>query len=226
MADPSRLRNVSIFANLSDEDLQRVAACLHERRYRKGSVIFNEGDPGEAVYIVNHGRVKVYRVSPDGREQIIAIWSDYQIFGLVVALDRSPYPASAQAVEDSTVWMIRSEDLQRLMEEIPAMLGQTMGEVAHRLRQAQDRVHGLAVAAVQQRLAALLLQHARERGEPAPEGTRLRLDLTHQEMAGLIGASRETVTRVLSDLRRSGAIELRGDDLYIIREDQLRRYLD
>ncbi|BDG59112.1 Crp/Fnr family transcriptional regulator [Caldinitratiruptor microaerophilus] len=226
MLEPGALRDIAMFAGLSDEELRRVAACVHERRYRKGSVIFSEGEPGEAVYFVRHGRVKVYRVSPEGREQIIAIWTDNQVFGLVVALDRSPYPASAQAVEDSLIWMIRADDLHALLEEIPSLAARTMGTVAWRLRQAQDRVHGLSVSGVQQRLAALLLQHAREHGEKVPGGVRMKLDLTHQEIGGLIGASRETVTRVLGDFRREGAIEVREGDVMIVREEQLKRYLD
>lgn len=226
MVEPGALRAIEMFDGLGDEDLRRVAACVHERRYRKGAVIFGEGEPGEAVYFVRHGRVKVYRVSPDGREQIIAIWTDNQVFGLVVALDRSPYPASAQAVEDSVIWMIRTDDLDRLLEQIPSLRARLMSAVAWRLRQAQDRVHELSVSGVHERLAAFLLQRARACGEKVPGGTRMKLDLTHQEIGGLIGASRETVTRVLADFRREGAIEVREGDVLIVRDGRLERYLD
>ncbi len=220
------LQQVSFFAALSPQELDQVVGLMHERRYRKGAVIFGEGDPGEAIFVLRKGRVKVYRLATDGREQIIGIFTDGQPFGLVVLLDGSPYPATAEAVEETHVYMFRTKDLQPLLANNPNLTGTVMVAAANRLRQAQDRVHGLAVQGVHGRLASLLLDLARDRGRPVAQGWEMDVPLTHQELGGLIGASRETVTRVLADFRREKAVELHGQNLLRLNEQKLRAWVE
>lgn len=224
--DASVLQQVPFFRALSPPELNEIVAMVHERRYRRGAVIFHEGDPGEAIFIVRRGRVKVYRLAPDGREQIIGIFTDGQPFGLVVLLDGAPYPASAEAVEETHLYMLRTRDLQPLLARHPNLAGMVMATAAGRLRRAQDRVHGLAVQAVHGRLAHLLLDLARERGRPLPGGWELELTLTHQELGGLIGASRETVTRVLADFRREKAVAIHGPNTLRLDEQKLRGWVE
>lgn len=224
--DSSILLQMPFLSALSPEEQAEVLGLVHERRYRKGAVIFGEGDPGEAIFIVRKGRVKVYRVAADGREQIIGIFTHSQPFGLVVLLDGSPYPATAEAVEETHVYMFRTRDLQPLLARHAGLAGSVMATAASRLRQAHDRLHGLAVQGVHGRLATLLLDLARERGRPAPDGWEMDLTLTHQELGGLIGASRETVTRVLANFRREKAVELHGQATLRLHEPKLRTWAE
>ncbi|MCG0238143.1 MAG: Crp/Fnr family transcriptional regulator [Firmicutes bacterium] len=216
---------IPLFADLPPAALDEVARVLHERHYPKGATIFRQGDPGEAIYFLREGRVKVYRVAPDGQEQIIAIWEPPAAFGLVVALDQRPYPATAEAVEPSVVWMMRIPDYRRLQQEHPHLQSRVLLEVADRLRGAQDRIHSLATRDLRSRLAEFLLRQARERGRRTDQGWEVDLSYTHEELGGLLGASRETITRALAELRRSRALEMVGNRL-ILNEERLRAWVE
>lgn len=215
MIERDFLARIPVFAGLPAADLELVAQAMHERQFRKGAVIFRQGDPGEAVYFVREGRVKVYRLAPDGREQIIAIWEPPAAFGLVVALDNQPYPATAEAVEDSLVWMMRVEDYRRLQQGRPELGSRTLHEVADRLRSAHDRVHSLATRDLRSRLAQFLFKQAKERGVRTPRGWEVEFTYTHEELGGLLGASRETITRALAELRRAKAVQVYGTQLVL-----------
>lgn len=225
MIDSAFLQRIAIFARLEPEDRERVAAAIHERRYRRGAIIFGEGEPGDAVFFVRSGRVKVYRVAPDGREQILGIWGPGAPFGLVTALDGQPYPANAEALEDTTAWMIRTDDFQRLLAELSALSGLAMRTVGGRLRGAHDRVHALSAQGAHQRLATYLLEQARTHGTPVTGGVLLDLPLTHQELGGLLGTARETVTRAFADFRRTGGVQVQDSGKLLIHPDKLGRWL-
>lgn len=224
LVEMQQLRTIDLFAELPDAELAKVAAVTYERRYRRGSIVFSEGEPGEAVYFIKSGRVKVSKVTPDGREHIIKIWEAGYPFGLVVLLDKAPYPATAEALEESVVWLIRVSDFDRVLDETPRLALQMLGEVGVRLRKAQVRVQDMAVKSSHGRLAGFLLGLAREQGAPGAKGSSFDLGLTHQELGNLIGASRETVTRILSDFRREKAIEIVGNTVTIIDENKLESW--
>ncbi len=205
---------------LDDEELAAVAAITRERRYRKGTILFEEGDPGEAIYFIKQGKVRVTRLSATGQEQVLRVWDDGHEVGLVVLADKAPYPATAQVVEDSILYVIRVDDILPLMEESRTLAANAIRLVGRRLRLARDTAHDLAVHSTHGRLASLLLRMAEEKGS-----NRFILGLTHQDIAGMIGTSRETVTRALASFRRSGAIRVEGEELIIADEKKLREWL-
>jgi CRP/FNR family cyclic AMP-dependent transcriptional regulator len=215
------LRSLSFFAGLSDEDLDKVASITRERRYRKGTVIFREGDPGDFVYFVKEGKVRVSRLGAGGQEQVLRVWEPGAPVGLVVLADRAPYPATAQAAEDAVLVVIRVDDLLALLPECRTLATNVLCVVAERLRLAQDRAHNLAVHTTHGRLASLLLRLAAEKGS-----YRFRLGLTHQDLAGMIGTSRETVSRAMADFRRTGCIQTDGDYLTILDEEKLLEWME
>ena len=219
------LRGVDLFTGFSDEDLRKIAAIVHSRRYRKNSVIFLEGDPGEAVYFVRAGRVKVYKSAPDGREHICEIWEPGEAFALVVLLDHGAYPASAEALEESDLGLIRVQDFDRLMQESPQVAREFLRQVSIRLREARTRMRDIALKTVHGRIASLLLDLAGQKGSVTGRGTWIPLEFTHQELASLVGASRETITRVLAEFRRERAIEVEKDGLFIRDEQKLRGWM-
>lgn len=227
MVDAESLARISLFAGLDETERSRLANQVHERHYNRGSMIFEEGDPGDAAYFVCQGRVKIYHLAPDGTEQIKGLFGPGQPFGLVTALDCSPYPASAQAIEDSLVWSIRSEHLQRVLTGRPELSAGVLREVGGRLRQAQGRVHSLAAHTVPQRVAEYLLEQTHVQGGSGRTGpVRIRLTMTHQELGSYLGASRESVTRALSDIRREGAIKAGEADTLVVDPERLRSWLN
>lgn len=221
-ADLAFLRAISLFEPFNDEDIKRLAKITFIRRYRKNMTIFAEGEPGEAFYFIHKGRIKVYKLAPDGREHILEVFEDGDAFGLVVVFDHGDYPATAETMEDTIVGLIRVNDFDRLMEESPALARQLLKEVSTRLRAARARAQDMALKTVHGRLASVLLDLAKEKGKVTPRGTLVPVGLTHQELGGLVGASRETITRVLSEFRKYKAIEDDKDGVLILSEEKLR----
>ena len=202
------LRKVPFFAGLADSELEMVSGVMIERSYAKGSLLFLEGEPGEALFVINRGRVKISKSSPDGREQILHIYKDGDIFAEVVLFDRGPYPATAEAIEDTQCWLLRNADMERLLEAQPQLGIKLLRIMSRRLRQARLLVRDLALQDTYGRLAGLLLRFIRVEGRREEEGIVLELDLTRQEMASMIGTSRETVARILSRFQKEGIIAL------------------
>jgi CRP/FNR family transcriptional regulator, cyclic AMP receptor protein len=220
LSDLAFLRTLPLFDGLNDEDLARVAAITRERRYRKGTIVFNEGDPGEVIYFVKEGKVRVTRLSAGGQEQVLKVWNPGSAVGLVVLADKAPYPATAQVVDDAVLYAIRVDDLMPLLPESGPLAANCFKAVGQRLRLARDVAHDLAVHGTHGRLASMLLKASEEQG-----GERFALGLTHQDIAGMIGTSRETVTRVLADFRRTGCIKVEGEDIIITNDKKLHEWM-
>ncbi|HLN63854.1 MAG TPA: Crp/Fnr family transcriptional regulator [Symbiobacteriaceae bacterium] len=220
LSDLAFLRTLALYEGLSDEELAQVAAVSRERRYRKGTILFNEGDPGDVIYFIKEGKVRVTRLAAGGQEQVLQVWGPGAAVGLVVLADKAPYPATAQVVEDTVLYAVRVDDVMALVPESRALAGNAFRLVGQRLRMARDAAHDLAVHSTHGRLAHLLLKTAEEKGS-----TQFNLGLTHQDIAGMIGTSRETVTRVLADFRRTGCIKVQGEDTIISNEKKLREWM-
>ncbi|MDF2630539.1 MAG: putative cyclic nucleotide-binding transcriptional regulator [Symbiobacteriaceae bacterium] len=214
------LSSLPLFEGLSGEELAQVAAIARERRYRKGTILFDEGDPGETMYFIKDGKVRVTRLAAGGQEQVLRVWGPGSAIGLVVLADKAPYPASAQVAEDAVLYALRVDDLVGLMPDSRALAANAFRLVGQRLRAARDTAHDLAVHTTHGRLASLLLKTSEEKGS-----TRFNLGLTHQDIAGMIGTSRETVTRVLADFRRTGCIKVEGEEIVIANEKKLREWM-
>lgn len=219
------LASLAPFSGLAPDQLALLADHMHERRFQSGSVIFHEGDPGEAVWWVRRGRVKVFRTAPDGREQIMQVWGPGSPFGLVVLLDSGPYPASAQAVEDCVTLMLPVAAVAALEQHIPDLRALLTGEAGRRLRRIQERTHNLSVRGVAGNIAKLLLEMA-DTGQRSEHGILVAAGLTHQDLGSMVGATRETVTRVLGDFRRDGAIITTRAGLVIADRAKLESWLE
>lgn len=222
MVEAGFLARIDVFAALSPEQREAVASHMSERLYQRGATIFREGDEGEAACFVREGAVKVYRLAANGQEQILGLFGPGQPFGLVAVAGGRTYPATAEAAEDCRVWLLRREAMERLMASYPTLATAVLREVGSRLRQAQDRVHSLSVRSVRQRLAAYLLERA-----PSEAGVvTVRLSMTHQELGAYLGASRETITRAIAQLKRQGAVRSETADLLMVDLTLLQRELD
>lgn len=226
MIDKSFLPRFRLFAGLPADRLDEVAGLLRERDYGRGELVFRQGDPGEAVHFLRQGRIKVYRLEPDGRESIVRFFQPSEAFGLVVMLDGQPYPATAEAVAPSRVWSMQVEDFRRLQQDLPSLVGDALGVVASNLRAAQSRAHDLAVHGVHARLARFLLAEAQRQGHPTQGGWILNLDLSREDLAGLVGSARETVSRALADLRRTRAVQEGPGGTLLLNNSHLQAWLE
>lgn len=224
MQQIEQLKKVPFFGGLSDEDLKLISDLMQVKKYARGSVIFFEGDPGEALFVIRQGRVKISKSTADGREQILHILKDGDVFAEVVLLDQGPYPATAEAVEDTTVSLLYSTDMERLLYSHPVMAVKLLRLMSKRLRQSQLLIRDLALHDAYGRMASLLLRFAYREGEKSKDGTVLDLALTRQDMANMIGTSRETVARILSRFQKDGILKLDRQKIIIRDEEKLREW--
>jgi len=216
------LRRVNLFADMAEQEMRALADRTTMRAVHRGRVILQPDEPPEMVYVIKEGRVKISRYSPEGKEQILALLDPGDIFG-ELALVRAVEPVHVEAFEDALICGMPREDFLALIRRQPEVMLQVMNVLAERLRAAEEEIADLAFRDVPGRLASLLLRLAQAYGHASADGQRLALRLTHQDMAAMIGATRETVTAVLSRFRESGLIAFDHRHIIIRDRDGLRR---
>lgn len=195
------LATVPLLSGLDRDELQRFADVTRERAFPKGSVILFEHDPGDSLYVVRSGRVKVVLVGEDGREVILGVLGVGEHFGELSLIDELPRSAHVIAMEDSSLIILRSDDFRRRVESSPAVAWALLRELSRRLRRADEKIGGLVLLDVPGRISRLLIDFADSSG-----GEVIDKPLTHQTIAQMIGASRETVSRAMKDFQDAGWI--------------------
>jgi CRP-like cAMP-binding protein len=190
------LATVPLFSGLDRTELQRFAELTREKFYPKGSVILFENDPGDSLFVVRQGRVKVVLIGEDGREVILGVLGVSEQFGELALIDDRPRSAHVIAMEDSHLLVLRREDFRRRVESSPAVAWSLLTELSRRLRRADEKIGGLVLLDVPGRIARLLLDLSEESGSNTIEKA-----LTHQTIAQMIGASRETVSRAMKEFQ-------------------------
>jgi len=197
------LGTVPLLSGLPTEELASFADLMRERSYPRGSVILFENDPGDSLFVVRSGRVKVVLIGEDGREVILGVLGVGQHFGELSLIDEQPRSAHVIAMEDAGLLVLRREDFRKRVESSPSVAWSLLMELSRRLRRADEKIGGLVLLDVPGRIARLLLDMAEEGGGPAIEKA-----LTHQTIAQMIGASRETVSRAMKEFQDSGWISV------------------
>jgi CRP/FNR family transcriptional regulator len=213
------LHRVPYFAGLPDNLLAELARVAVERRYSRGEIIFLEGEPCSGLYVVARGEVKIFKVSPQGREQILHQIGPGGTFNDVAALDGEPNPASAAAIADTTLLCITRADLRRLAHAYPALAWVLIESIARRARHLVGIVEDLSLRSVKARLAKLLLAEA-ERAAAQPELDRTQM-VTQAEMAARLGTVREMVGRGLRELAEEGLIVMDRHRIVIADREKL-----
>lgn len=197
------LRRVPLFESLTEADLQSFAELVRERSYPRGSVIVFEEDPGDALYVVAAGQVKVVLVAEDGREVILSVLGPGSFFGEMAILDEGPRSAHVIAMEESNLLILRRDDFHARLRAMPEVAISLLKEISRRLRRADEKIGSLVLLDVNGRLAHLLLRLADEE-----RGDRITRRLTHHTIAQMIGSSRETVSRAMRGLVGRNVIEV------------------
>ncbi len=193
------LATVPLFKSLDALERQRFAEFVREKVYPKGSVILFEDDPGDALFVVRSGRVKVVLLAEDGREVILGLLGVGEHFGELSLIDDQPRSAHVIAMEQSTILVLRRDDFRRRVEASAVVAWALLQELSRRLRRADDKIGTLVLLDVPGRIARMLLEAALECGNDLIEKP-----LTHQTIAQVIGASRETVSRALREFQDKG----------------------
>jgi len=201
------LRSIPLFSSVSDDDLEQVASHLIERRFPRNTTIVEEGLAGDYMYVIREGRVKVTKLSEDGREKILEFLDAGSFFGEMALLDRAPRIASVKTLKPVRLLALSRTDFLNLLRKSPDLALAVIQELCKRLRTVDDQASALSFQRVKDRTKGLLQRLARD---PHADGGLITPALTHQQMADMIGTSRETVTRVVKELKQEGWLRQEG----------------
>lgn len=221
--DVDILRRSILFAPLDDDTAQRLLARVTVLERRRGDVIFRQGDPAEELCLISQGRVKLTRTSADHRETVLAVLGPGEVFGETCLLEGIPRAATAAAVNDTTLAVLARDDVDRIIAEYPDVIPQLMQVLARRLRNANELLSELAFRDVPGRVAKALVDLADRFGDPADDGIQVNHGLTQEELAQLVGASREAVNKALSDFAGRGWVRLQMRAVRLLNLERLRR---
>jgi len=196
--DVALVRRVPIFTDFSDEEVAAICSTVTERQYGRHEFIVRESDSGDVFYLIARGSVAVCHTAPDGHETILSILKEGDFFGEMAMFDSSLRSASIKTLTEVDVGLIQQDTFLAMLEQHPRFARQFVVVLAERLRVANRLVATTTSQDARARVASLLLYLAERFGEPIDNGTRITLRLTHQEMANMIGTTRETVNRALN----------------------------
>jgi CRP/FNR family transcriptional regulator, cyclic AMP receptor protein len=223
-ADAQLLGRVPFLAALSAEDLEWLAQRLQRRIYGRGEVVFSKDDPGQSLFVIEHGAVRIFIPGTQGSDLTLAVLGPGDFFGDLSLLDGSPRSASAAAVAEGTALLVLDRAVfTALLEAQPGSAMAVLAVLARRLRETDQMASDLAFQDVGARLARRLLELAETNGVRKAEGVLIDLAVTQEELANMIGVTRESVNRNLGVFRREGMVSREGRRILIRDETALRR---
>jgi CRP/FNR family transcriptional regulator/CRP/FNR family cyclic AMP-dependent transcriptional regulator len=216
------LKAIPLFAGLSETQLSALRQNLIRRHFRQGEAIFQQGDPGQMLYIIESGQVRIYLQDEEGQETSVIVYGPGEIFGELAVIDGLPRSASAVAMEDTVVHTLNRDSFREHMRSSPQLGLNFMKTLSVRVRYSTQQVSSLTLLDVPGRLARKLLELAQQHGAVEPEGVRINLTLTQSDLAGLIGTTRESINKTLGVFRRQRFILMEQGHIIIIDPDALR----
>jgi CRP-like cAMP-binding protein len=217
------LQKVSLFSELTENELHQLAGLVREQHYKKNVTIFHIDDPGTALFILKSGLVKITIEDHSGREIILRILYPTDFFGEMALIDGMPRSATVTTQEPSDALIIYRDQFVALIEKSPKILLDMAAVLSRRLRKVNELIRSLAFFDVYGKVARVLLNLATERGRQTEHGTVIDLRLTQQELAELAGMSRETMTRTLRDFQQAGCVRIDSGIITILEIDMLQR---
>ena len=221
--DEDVVRQAPLFAALDDEAAAALKSTMTRVDVARAEVLFHEGDPGDRLYVIVDGKVKLGRASGDGRENLLAILGPGEMFGELSLFDPGPRNATATAVADTVLIGVGNEDLSTWLSGRPDVARQLLRALARRLRRTNEALADLVFSDVPGRVAKALLDLSERFGRPTDDGLRVAHDLTQEELAQLVGASRETVNKALADFASRGWLRLEARAVVLLDIDRLRK---
>jgi CRP/FNR family transcriptional regulator, cyclic AMP receptor protein len=215
------LKGVPIFAALTDAEIESLAARTAVRSYSGGELLFSEGDPCAGLFLIASGRVRIYKGSSNGREQVLAVEGAGGSIAELPVFDGDAYPASAAALESSELLFVSRKDFRTVCLEHPEVALKVLQVVGARLRRLVGIIEELSFATVRHRLISWLLRQAETEGRATDRGAALLLSVGHQEIASQIGTVRELVSRNLTRLQAQGFISVNCREVTILDRPRL-----
>jgi CRP/FNR family cyclic AMP-dependent transcriptional regulator len=217
------LRKTPLFASLTEEEMRALAARAARMQFQKDEQLFAEDDPCTGLYLVSAGKIRIFKLSPSGREQVLAVEGPGSSFAELPVFDGGNYPAAASAVEDTEVLFISCKDFQNFCREHPDVALKVIAVVGARLRRLVGIIEELSFTTVRQRLISTILRLAEASRVRSKEGIHIELAKSHQDLAAELGTVRELVSRNLSRLEAEGFLNVEGRKIVVKDMPGLRR---
>ena len=217
------LKQVPLFTGLAEEEIQELMALAKRRTFRSGEVIFHRDDPGQVLYVMKEGKVKICLISPDGQEISLAVLGKGDCFGEFAILDSLPRSADAVAMEKVECYTLQRSDFHNAVMKNPKIAIQIMEVLTKRLRTTDEMIEDLIFLDVPGRVAKKLLELADSHGVKVEDGVRIDVRLTQQELASMVGASRESVNKVMGYFTDKRFISSDKHRITLLRITELRR---
>jgi CRP/FNR family transcriptional regulator, cyclic AMP receptor protein len=209
------LRKTQLFAALTPTEMRALCARVSQKQFDRGEALFSEGAPCTGLFVVISGKIRIFKLSPTGREMVLAVEGPGSSFAELPVFDGGDYPASASALEDTEALFISRKDFQNFCREHPDVALKVIAIVGSRLRRLVGIIEDLSFTTVRQRLISALLRLVQENGVATNQGLRVELGKTHQDLASELGTVREIVSRNLSRLQAEGFLEVEGRAILI-----------
>ncbi|WP_176719931.1 Crp/Fnr family transcriptional regulator [Desulfuribacillus alkaliarsenatis] len=210
-----QLREIPIFYKLSDQTLEEIANNITIKDYRADELVYSEGEPSNHIYIVVSGRVKITKVSSTGREKILHIIRENEMFGEQALFENGVNPHSAKTIEKALLFQIRLNTFKKIIDEDHECATMLLEVMNLKLRQAYRQIINLSFKDTYSRLASRLFKLARDHGIEEEKGLLIKAKLTQQELADYVGTSRETISRILSDMVQKEILIVDRHRIYI-----------
>ncbi|MBC8414412.1 MAG: Crp/Fnr family transcriptional regulator [Nitrospira sp.] len=214
----AKISDIALFQNLPGSAKEILHAILVEKEFRKGENVFTEGDEAEGFYVLCRGRVKVYKLSPDGKEQILHIVESKELLGAVSAFAGTPYPAHSEAMEKSAALFFPRAEFLEIIKKEPSIVMNMMANLAFRLQHFTRMIEDLSLKEVPGRLAAYLLYLSEKSGEEE----NLEIDISKGQLASLLGTIPETLSRILRKMSEQGVLEVKGRKIKLLKKGVLQ----
>lgn len=207
-----------IFSMLDKEQFAEITNLILRRKYKKGQIIFFEGDVSDKFYIINKGKIKIFKYTKEGKEQILYILSEGDFMGYLSLLKKGKFEFNAEALEDVSVCILTKDNFDSILKKTPEISLKILENLHDRIVRLEDLVQRLGTKDIEARIAGLLLSFARDFGTKQYEEIMIELPLSREEMANYIGVTRETISRKLTNMQDEGIIELIGNKKVLIKK--------
>ncbi len=212
METRQHLSHLDLFKGLTVEQLDAIARIVSDKEYKKGQIIFSEGDEGEGFYLVISGRVKVYKLSPEGKEQIMHIFGPGKPFAEVPVFGGSRYPANAEAMDHCKLFLFPKKAFISLIQENPSLAMNMLASLSQRLKQFSNLIETLSLKEVPGRLASYLLYLSDKNGSI----DEFKLDIAKSQLASLLGTIPETLSRIFAKMGSREIVRINGPEITIL----------
>ncbi len=220
------LGSVALFSGLSPNELHLLAARAIRKRFAQGELLFSEGDPCNGFHIIASGKLRIFKSSPSGREQVLALEGPGGSVAELPVFDGGTFPASVSAVEDSVILFISRADLRSFCLEHPEVALKMLAVVGARLRRLVGIIEELSFTTIRQRLVSVLVRQARTEGQKTSHGVEFQLPGTHQDIAHQLGTVRELVSRNLMRLQAEGLLQVDARNITVLDMPALEAILE